>query len=117
MIHNAWRYHVTNKMELVILNGDIDPEVGEFYPYAGPTQVLRVNPNEGDFTNESVYNHHRTFNKGSVWFKERNDELAKEMLIKYLKTRIEEYEKLIANINLKIDCIENNKNIILRIRE
>ncbi|MBP5595954.1 MAG: hypothetical protein J6Y02_11280 [Pseudobutyrivibrio sp.] len=118
-IHNAWRYHINNKGEFVILNGIADTDVGEFYPYASwPTREMRINPEEGDSSSESIYNHHPTFNRnGSVWYRERNDEAAKKAIIYYQKERIKEYEALIENLKSKIKSIENDENIVERIVE
>lgn len=118
-IHNAWRYHINNKFEIVITNGIADTDLGIFYPYvSGPTKELRINPEEGNGSKDSIYDHHPTFNKaGSVWYKERNDEAAKQVLIQYHEERIKEYEALIENVRRKIEIIKNDENIVERIME
>ncbi len=97
---SIWRYQINNNGQFVIENGHMCKysKYAEFYTYATtPSQQRKkLSLVEGEVTGNNA-----------VWLKERNDDLAKELIIKHMQEQIEYYNSLIESLNIKIELLKD----------
>lgn len=102
MDRKVYRYQINNNGEFVVEEGYVIKgflhsayfETGSLTP---SQQRKKCALNEGEVTGANA-----------VWFYEPNEKLAKQLIIEHLREQVNHYNKLIENLNTKIELLKED---------